>query len=144
MGRHAPGVRHCLHTRQDSSRAFFCPEIPSLVTAGVFAASGQLNIAELMLLVPICAIVGDQIGYWIGCKAGQALYRREDSLHIPQETFAACTRILRKVRRKNRDPRAIHSHRADILSSGGGRGADAVRPLFCLVMWPEEFSGAVG
>jgi membrane-associated protein len=50
------------------------------VTAGVFAASGQLHISELLLLVPLCAIVGDQIGYWIGRKAGQALYRREDSL----------------------------------------------------------------
>ena len=34
----------------------------------------------MLLLVPLCAIVGDQIGYWIGRKAGQALYRREDSL----------------------------------------------------------------
>jgi membrane-associated protein len=58
---------------------FFLPGDSLLVTAGVFAASGQLNIAELLLLVPICAIVGDQIGYWIGRQAGQALYRREDS-----------------------------------------------------------------
>jgi membrane-associated protein len=28
----------------------------------------------------LCAIVGDQIGYWIGRSAGAALYRREDSL----------------------------------------------------------------
>src|SRR5258708_31925334 len=27
----------------------------------------------------LCAIVGDQIGYWIGRSAGTALYRREDS-----------------------------------------------------------------
>jgi membrane-associated protein len=46
----------------------------------VFAASGQLHIGELMMIVPLCAIVGDQIGYWIGRQAGQALYRREDSL----------------------------------------------------------------
>src|ERR1700691_344260 len=59
---------------------FFLPGDSLLVTAGVFAASGQLHISELLLLVPICAIVGDQIGYWIGRKAGQALYRREDSL----------------------------------------------------------------
>ncbi len=59
---------------------FFLPGDSLLVTAGVFAASGQLHIAELLLLVPLCAIVGDQIGYWIGRKAGQALYRREDSL----------------------------------------------------------------
>jgi len=27
-----------------------------------------------------CAIIGDQLGYWIGRKAGPALYRRENSL----------------------------------------------------------------
>jgi membrane-associated protein len=59
---------------------FFLPGDSLLVTAGVFAASGQLQIAKLVLLVPLCAIVGDQIGYWIGRKAGEALYRREDSL----------------------------------------------------------------
>jgi membrane-associated protein len=59
---------------------FFLPGDSLLVTAGVFAASGQLRISELLLLVPLCAIVGDQIGYWIGRKAGQALYRRQDSL----------------------------------------------------------------
>jgi membrane-associated protein len=59
---------------------FFLPGDSLLVTAGVFAASGQLHISELLLLVPLCAIIGDQIGYWIGRKAGQALYQREDSL----------------------------------------------------------------
>jgi membrane-associated protein len=59
---------------------FFLPGDSLLVTAGVFAASGQLHIAQLLLLVPLCAIVGDQIGYWIGRQAGHALYRREDSL----------------------------------------------------------------
>lgn len=59
---------------------FFLPGDSLLVTAGVFAASGQLRVSELLLLVPLCAIVGDQIGYWIGRKAGQALYHREDSL----------------------------------------------------------------
>src|SRR5260370_19539956 len=50
-----------------------------LVTAGVFAGNGYINLPRLLLVVPLCAIVGDQIGYWIGRKAGQALYRREDS-----------------------------------------------------------------
>jgi membrane-associated protein len=58
---------------------FFLPGDSLLVTAGVFAASGQLHVSELLLLVPLCAIAGDQIGYWIGRKAGQTLYRREDS-----------------------------------------------------------------
>jgi membrane-associated protein len=59
---------------------FFLPGDSLLVTAGVFAAAGHLNLAELLLLVSLCAILGDQIGYWIGRKAGQALYRRPDSL----------------------------------------------------------------
>jgi membrane-associated protein len=59
---------------------FFLPGDSLLVTAGVFAASGHLPLSTLLLLVPLCAIVGDQIGYWIGRQAGQALYRRKDSL----------------------------------------------------------------
>jgi membrane-associated protein len=59
---------------------FFLPGDSLLVTAGVFAATGRLHVGELMLLVPLCAIAGDQVGYWIGRQAGQALYRREDSL----------------------------------------------------------------
>src|SRR5260370_18793075 len=58
---------------------FFVPGDSLLVIAGVFAGNGYPNLAKLLLLVPLCAIVGDQIGYWIGRKAGQALYRREDS-----------------------------------------------------------------
>src|SRR6202790_2279532 len=58
---------------------FFLPGDSLLVVGGVFAGAGNLNLAKLLLLVPLCAIVGDQIGYWIGRQAGQALYRREDS-----------------------------------------------------------------
>jgi membrane-associated protein len=59
---------------------FFLPGDSLLVTAGVFAAAGNLPIMKLFLLASLCAIVGDQIGYWVGRTAGQALYSREDSL----------------------------------------------------------------
>ncbi len=59
---------------------FFLPGDSLLVTAGVFAAAHVLNIATLLPLATLCAICGDQVGYWIGRQAGQALYRREDSL----------------------------------------------------------------
>ncbi len=59
---------------------FFLPGDSLLVTAGVFAAAQYLHLGWLLALVTLCAIVGDQIGYWIGRFAGQALYRREDSL----------------------------------------------------------------
>jgi membrane-associated protein len=59
---------------------FFLPGDSLLVTAGVFAAAGLLNIVTLLVVGTACAIAGDQMGYWIGFHAGQALYRRRDSL----------------------------------------------------------------
>jgi membrane-associated protein len=59
---------------------FFLPGDSLLVTAGVFAGAGHLRLASLLSLVALCAIGGDQLGYWIGRKAGEGLYRREDSL----------------------------------------------------------------
>jgi membrane-associated protein len=59
---------------------FFLPGDSLLVTAGVFAAAGHLELTTLLLTVTLCAISGDQLGYWIGRRAGQALYRRQDSL----------------------------------------------------------------
>ncbi len=59
---------------------FFLPGDSLLVTAGIFAAlPNGIPLKWLLLPVMLCAIVGDQIGYWIGRSAGAALYRREDS-----------------------------------------------------------------
>lgn len=58
---------------------FFLPGDSLLVTAGILASSGHLNLTELLVLGCICAVAGDQVGYLIGRKAGQALYSREDS-----------------------------------------------------------------
>jgi membrane-associated protein len=59
---------------------FFLPGDSLLVTAGIFSAAGVIPLRWLLLPVMGCAIVGDQIGYWIGRAAGPALYKREDSL----------------------------------------------------------------
>ena len=59
---------------------FFLPGDSLLVTAGIFAAAGHLKLGMLLSLVTLCAIAGDQLGYWIGRQAGQTLYKREDSL----------------------------------------------------------------
>jgi membrane-associated protein len=62
---------------------FFLPGDSLLITAGIFAAFAAIPLQVLLLkwLFPVmlCAIVGDQIGYWIGRSAGAALYKREDS-----------------------------------------------------------------
>ena len=58
---------------------FFLPGDSLLVTAGVFAGAGHLKLAYLLSLVTLCAIAGDQVGYFIGWRAGKTLYERKDS-----------------------------------------------------------------
>src|SRR6201988_1477322 len=58
---------------------FFLPGDSLLVTAGVFAGAGHASISALLIFVTLCAIAGDQLGYWIGRMAGQGLYKSEDS-----------------------------------------------------------------
>ncbi len=58
---------------------FFLPGDSLLVTAGVFAAAGKIPLYWLLAPVMLCAIAGDQIGYWIGRGAGKSLYSRKES-----------------------------------------------------------------
>jgi membrane-associated protein len=58
---------------------FFLPGDSLLVTAGVFAAAGQLDIVWLTGPLILAAILGDTVGYWIGRKAGPALFNRPRS-----------------------------------------------------------------
>jgi membrane-associated protein len=83
---------------------FFLPGDSLLVAAGVFSAAGVIPLRWILIPAMLCAIVGDQIGYWIGRAAGSALYRREDSFffrkrhlhraHDFYETYGGKTVIL--------------------------------------------------
>lgn len=55
---------------------FFLPGDSLLVTAGILAAAGELNIVALLIFPSLAAVVGDQTGYVIGRKAGSALTAR--------------------------------------------------------------------
>ena len=58
---------------------FFLPGDSLLVTAGLFAARGDLSLFTLNLFVSLAAIAGDTLGYWIGAKAGPRVFSRDDS-----------------------------------------------------------------
>lgn len=64
---------------------FFLPGDSLLVTAGLFAAKGDLDIWILNVTLIAAAIVGDAVGYFIGHKAGQALYSRPNSRFFKRE-----------------------------------------------------------
>jgi len=59
---------------------FFLPGDSLLVTAGVFAAAGKLNIWSLNALLMAAAVAGDTAGYWFGRRVGPALFKRPKSL----------------------------------------------------------------
>ena len=63
---------------------FFLPGDSLLVTAGLLAATHKagdvhLNLASLLIGIPIAAILGDQVGYWFGDKVGPTLFSRAES-----------------------------------------------------------------
>jgi membrane-associated protein len=64
---------------------FFLPGDSLLVTAGLFAAKGDLNIVWLNLALMAAAIAGDATGYWIGRRAGHALYSRPNSFFFRKQ-----------------------------------------------------------
>ena len=58
---------------------FFLPGDSLLVTAGVFAAAGTLEIRYLIPLLIVAAVAGNATGYTIGYRTGKAIYGRPDS-----------------------------------------------------------------
>jgi membrane-associated protein len=59
---------------------FFLPGDSLLVVAGLFAATGKLNVAVLLSTLFVAAVVGDAVGYYTGKKLGPKLFKRQKSL----------------------------------------------------------------
>ena len=49
------------------------PGETALITAGIFASRGDLVIEEVILVAAAAAIVGDNVGYWLGREGGNRL-----------------------------------------------------------------------
>jgi membrane-associated protein len=66
---------------------FFLPGDSLLFVAGLFVAKGTIESPLWLVcaLVTVCAFVGNVCGYWIGVKAGPALFSKKDSKLFKQE-----------------------------------------------------------
>jgi membrane-associated protein len=51
-----------------------------LVTAGIFAARGDLDLLTLNITLSLAAIAGDTVGYGIGARTGPKIFTRDNSL----------------------------------------------------------------
>ncbi len=68
---------------------FFLPGDSLLLTAGLFAFKGELNIWVVLPLVFVAAVLGDNVGYWFGRKTGPPLFNRENSLLFKRKNLLA-------------------------------------------------------
>jgi membrane-associated protein len=66
---------------------FFLPGDTLLFSAGLLVSIGKLDLPlwSLLTLVPLAAVAGNLVGYWIGYKAGPAVFNKPDSRLFRQE-----------------------------------------------------------
>jgi len=75
---------------------FFLPGDSLLVTAGLFAATGHLNLARLLVELSLAAIVGDSLSYAIGHKIGPKIFNKEDSIFFHKAHLLRAHRFYEK------------------------------------------------
>jgi membrane protein DedA with SNARE-associated domain len=62
------------------SAGLWLPGETALIAASVYAAKGHFSIAAVIAVAAVAAIIGDNIGYWIGRKAARPLLFRFERL----------------------------------------------------------------
>ncbi|TDG37243.1 DedA family protein [Pedobacter changchengzhani] len=77
---------------------FFLPGDYLLFLAGMFVATGKLDVNIGILLAGLCiaAIMGNFTGYWFGKKTGPVLYTRKDSFFFKKKYLKAAERYYNK------------------------------------------------
>src|SRR5438270_5610782 len=78
----------------------FLPGDSLLVTAGLFAAKGYLNVLTLAPALTIAAICGNSVGYFIGRATGPRVFRRENSLFFNKKHAIRAHEFYEKYGRK--------------------------------------------
>ncbi|HQY21905.1 MAG TPA: VTT domain-containing protein [Ignavibacteria bacterium] len=75
---------------------FFLPGDSLLITAGLIAAQGYLDIYMLNVSLILAAIIGDQVGYWFGKKTGPKIFKREKSLFFAKDHLVKAKHFYEK------------------------------------------------
>ena len=77
---------------------FFLPGDYLLFLAGMFVATGKLDVSIYIMIVGLilAAVIGNFVGYWFGKKTGPVLYQREDSFLFKKKYLQAAEVYYRK------------------------------------------------
>ena len=79
---------------------FFLPGDTLLFTAGLLASQGYFNIALLVLLIVLGAVLGDQIGYLFGRKVGPKIFNRDESFFFKKKYINDAENFYKKYGKK--------------------------------------------
>ena len=75
---------------------FFLPGDSLLVTFGIVARTANWDIFTILAVLIVAAIVGDSVGYWIGAKAGPAIFNRPSSRWFKRDHLLAAKAFFDK------------------------------------------------
>jgi len=75
---------------------FFFPGDSLLITAGLLASRGILDLKLLILVGIAGAILGDSTGYWFGVKTGPKIFKKEDSLLFHKKNLIKANEFYKK------------------------------------------------
>lgn len=75
---------------------FFLPGDSLLITAGLIAASGQLDLPLVIATLCFGAIIGDSTGYFIGTQLQRAFLNKKESLFFRKEHLDKTERFYEK------------------------------------------------
>ena len=78
----------------------FLPGDSLLVTAGLLAARGYLNVCALAPVLTVAAICGNSVGYFIGRATGPRIFNRENSLFFNKKHAIRAHEFYEKHGRK--------------------------------------------
>lgn len=77
---------------------FFLPGDYLLFLAGMFVATGKLDVGILGMIFGLiaAAVAGNFVGYWFGFRTGPMLYKREDSFFFKKKYLKAAETYYNK------------------------------------------------
>lgn len=75
---------------------FFLPGDTLLFGAGLAASQGRMSLVLLILATSLAAIIGDNVGYSIGRRAGPRLFKQKDGLFFRGEYIDQAEKFYEK------------------------------------------------
>lgn len=75
---------------------FFLPGDTLLFGAGLAASQNRFSLAWLIIATTIAAVIGDNVGYSIGRRAGPRIFKRQDGILFRQEYLEQSEKFYEK------------------------------------------------